>query len=78
MPTTVRRLRGEGTVKTYVWILAWVTPEPGSKFNFLNIFWKETTDLIFKILFESFFDNSLMHTHGSSDHLINVTENRPI
>ena len=46
MPTTVRRLQVEGTVKIYVSILE-VTPEPGSKFNFLNILLKGN---IFKIL----------------------------
>ena len=36
MPTTIQRLQGQGTVKIYFWILE-VTPEPGSKFNSLNI-----------------------------------------
>ena len=39
MPITVRRLQGKGAVKIYVWILE-VTPEPGSKFNFLDILLK--------------------------------------
>ena len=79
MPTTIRRLQGDGYSKNIR--LDFISNPKKTNLDqnltFWISFWKETTDLIFKILLKFLFRN-LWCTHGSSDHLINGTDNRPI